>query len=130
MVTRWVAESAIEKELNELKEYREFANSCSECQKQKSKCIHPQPSLAEKIQGLFQASYMRPMIIVSIASAFGSFAGIHHLGPYLVQILNTYETPISPADSTVCDVHSVRIFYYKDSFNRLIALAVRRFGLV
>lgn len=98
----WVAESEIAKELNELKNYREFANSCAQCQSLKARCTHPAPTMADKLKALFQASYAKPMIIITVGNCLTNFIGAHSLNPYLVQILNTYETPMSPVNSTVC----------------------------
>lgn len=74
-------DSAIEKELNELKEYREFANSCTGCQVLKIKCDHLLPTLSEKIAGLFQASCATPMVIVALGVIFSSFVGISRANP-------------------------------------------------
>lgn len=97
----WVSESEIQKELNELKEYRDFANSCPDCLYLRIKCNHPLPSLMEKVTGLFQASYAKPMLIMLIVTFFSHFLGIYHIMPYMAQILNTYGLPVSPADSAV-----------------------------
>lgn len=97
----WVSESEIEKELNDLKEYREFANSCSDCQALKIKCDHPLPSLLDKFKGLFQASYAKPMLIMAMSTFFTFFTAIYHFIPFLAQVLNTYETPVSPTNSMV-----------------------------
>lgn len=41
------------------------------------------------------------MMIITIASFFSGFTGAHHVNPYVVQILNTYQTPMSPNNVTV-----------------------------
>lgn len=107
----WVSKSTIQKELDQLKKYREFANSCSDCQAQQIKCCHPPSSLSDKIIGLRHASYGKPMLIVVIAVFFTQLTAVFHITPFMAQILNTYETPISPEDSTVTQlIDSVRIF--------------------
>lgn len=97
----WVSESAISVELNDLKRYREYANSCAECRAVSTKCSHPLPSLADKMKEVVQSPCMKPMIIITLCSLFTSFTGAHHLNPYLVQILKTYETPLHPNYFTV-----------------------------
>lgn len=97
----WVSEQNIQEELDNLKRYREYANSCSECRAAEINCSHPPPTIAEKVKSLFQTCYMKPMLIIAAGSTFTSFAGAHHLNPYLVQILNTYQTPVDPIKSTV-----------------------------
>lgn len=97
----WVSESDICDELNDLKRYREYANSCSDCRTLNIKCGHPLPTLTDKMREVVGASCMKPMIIITMCSLFTSFTGAHHLNPYLVQILKTYQTPIHPSYFTV-----------------------------
>lgn len=100
----WVTESEIEKELNELILYRDYTNSCLDCRTSKIKCAHGPLSLADKVKQLFTASYVKPMLIITISAMFTAFTGAHHLNPYLEQILNTFDTPMDPSNVTVSEL--------------------------
>lgn len=109
----WVPQQNIQEELDDLKLYREYANSCTDCRAVGINCSHPPPTISEKVKGLFQISYMKPMVIISAGSIFTGFTGSHHLNPYLAQILNTYQTPLDPNDATVniINEHNILNFY-------------------
>lgn len=97
----WVTEAKIVRELNELKQYRDYAKTCFECRSSGIICPHPQPSLLNKIGELAKPSYVKPMLIITITSFFSGFIGAHHINPYVVQILNTYQSPVNPSTATV-----------------------------
>lgn len=44
------------------------------------------------------------MLIIAVGVFFTNVTGISRANPYLAQILNTYETPVSLADSTVPNI--------------------------
>lgn len=85
-----------------MKRHRSFANSCSACEKAKIECTHPTPtSMSEKLKYLIRQRTLKPFIILVICSVIGFSSGTHHLIPYIVQILNAYQSPISPNWATV-----------------------------
>lgn len=107
----WVSEPEIEVELNDLKRYREYANSCVDCRNASIPCSHPLPTLLGKVKNVFQPAYVKPIMIITTCSLFTSFAGAHHLNPYTVQILNTYQTPMQPSDVTVARKLFILIYF-------------------
>lgn len=111
----WVSEEEIQQELKELKSYREYANACPECRLSSSKCTHPLPTLWEKFTALFQASSMKPMLIITVCAFFTSTIGAHSLNPYLAQILNTFQTPLEPKKSSVIELTDMSCHRYIDS---------------
>lgn len=92
----WVSEKAVQDEFEAIKRYNEYSNSCSVCEKKKIKCTHPPPNMKEKCKELLRKRTLKPFIILVSCQFIGHFSGIHHLMPYIVPILNTYESPISP----------------------------------
>lgn len=97
----WVSEKAVEVEFNEMKRYNETSNTCNECEKLNVKCTHPQPKLTDKLRELTRKRTMKPFIILVICGIVGNFSGIHHLMPYIIQILISFESPISSNKATV-----------------------------
>lgn len=121
----WVAEEEIHKELNELKRYREYSNTCDQCKSSKSQCTHSLPSLMNKIKGVCQTSYMKPMLIIALSSFFTHFTGAHHINPYLAQVLNTFQTPMQPSKATVITtllhfgaIHFILVYFVMHVFHR------------
>lgn len=97
----WAPESIVQIEFEAMKRHKTFANSCSACEKAKIECIHPPPSMGEKFKYLFRQRTLKPFFILVICSVIGFSCGTHHLIPYIVQILNAYQSPISPNWATV-----------------------------
>lgn len=96
----WVSEKAVQSEFEAIKRYNQKSNSCLQCEKAKVKCTHPPPNLNEKFKELLRKRTLKPFIILMCCQFMGHFSGIHHLMPYIVPILNTYESPISPGWAT------------------------------
>lgn len=98
----WVSEKAVQVEFEEIKRYNEYSNSCSSCVKAEKKCNHPPPTIQHKLQELTRRRTMKPFIILLCAFAISQFTGTHAMRPYIVQILKSYGSPISPKYATVC----------------------------
>lgn len=132
-----MSEKEIQNELDELKRYRDYANSCGQCRISESQCTHSNPSLMEKIRDLRQTSYMKPMLIIALCSFFTHFTGAHHLNPYLAQVLNTFQTPMQPSRATVrrhmiiynrsyaCVLYNYNTIFFIHSLARLSSVSPR-----
>lgn len=57
--------------------------------------------MSEKLKYLIRQRTLKPFIILVICSVIGFSSGTHHLFPYIVQILNAYQSPISPNWATI-----------------------------
>lgn len=97
----WAPDSMVRFEFEAMKRHRSFANSCSACEKAKIECTHPTPSMTEKLKYLIRQRTLKPFFILIICSVIGFSSGTHHLIPYIVQILNAFQSPISPNLATV-----------------------------
>lgn len=97
----WAPDSMVQIEFEAMKRHKAFANSCSACEKSKIECTHPTPSMTEKLKYLIRKRTLKPFFILVICSVIGFSSGNHHLIPYIVQILNAYQSPISPNWATV-----------------------------
>lgn len=97
----WVSEKAVETEFNEMKRYNEYSNSCNECVKFNVKCTHPPPTIGDKLRELLRKRTLKPFGILVIGGIVSNFSGIHHLMPYIVQLLYAFESPISANSATV-----------------------------
>lgn len=97
----WVSEKSVEAEFNEIKRYKEYSISCNECLKSSIKCTHPPPTMIDKFRELTRRRTVKPFIILVTCGIVGNFAGLHHLMPYIVQLLYAFESPISPNTATV-----------------------------
>lgn len=96
----WVSAKAVKVEFDEIKRYNQYSVSCSACIKSQKKCTHP-PNLKQKLQELFRRRTMKPFIILLTAFFIAQFSGSHAMRPYIVQILKSYGSPISPNWATV-----------------------------
>lgn len=97
----WTSKEAVQEEFDSLKKYRDHSNACDECQRAETKCTHPLPTLMDRFNAMFKANCMRPLIIFTVCSIFTNFAGLHHIFPYTVQILNTFNCPFNPNKAIV-----------------------------
>lgn len=97
----WTAEDAVQTEFSGIQRLKVFASSCTPCEKSKIKCTHPMPTMTEKLKQLIRKRTLKPFFILIICSVAGFFSGTHHLMPFIVQILNAYQSPISPNWATV-----------------------------
>lgn len=99
----WVSEKAVQIEFISMKRYNDYSNSCNDCEKTNTKCPHPPPTMKQKFNELLRKRTVKPFVILLVCNFIGTFSGIHHLMPYIVQILITFESPISPNWATVYD---------------------------
>lgn len=97
----WTSKEAVRDEFETLKAYRESTNKCSQCQRDQIICTHPPPTLMDKFNAMFKSSCMRPILIFTICSLFTNFSGLHHVFPFSVQILNTFNCPFNPNKAIV-----------------------------
>lgn len=96
----WVPQTVIQDEFDSIKRHKEFSNSCDDCKKAVIKCTH-QDMQKPSIKELIQKKTMKPFLILMVLGSVAFFSGTHHLTAYMVQILNTYRSPISPNLATV-----------------------------
>lgn len=104
---KWVrgwrkSQNHVEAEYSDMKRYKEFSNACAGCRKGKLKCTHPPATFVQKIKELIQKRTLKPYFICVVCGLIGFTCGSHHLMPYIVPILNTYQSPISANWATVC----------------------------
>lgn len=97
----WTTKEAVQKEFDALKKQCDISNACSDCQRVQTKCTHPLPTIVDQFNAMIKANCMRPIIIFTICSVFTNFAGLHHISPYTVQILNTFNSPFNPNKAIV-----------------------------
>lgn len=97
----WVSPKAVEKEFAEIVRYNEYSKACAECVKAEQKCTHPPPTTIQKLQELIRKRTLKPFAVLLIVFFIAQFSGMHAMRPYIVLILNTYGTPISPNWATV-----------------------------
>lgn len=60
----WVPKEAIAHEFYELQRHSERSKSCKSCIKQHLQCIHPQPTLIEKLGELTRKRTLKPFFII------------------------------------------------------------------
>lgn len=72
----WVPAKNVEKEFAEMQRYNVHSNSCGSCQKSKSICEHPPPTLKQKLQELIRKRNLKPFTLALLCFAFSQFIGI------------------------------------------------------
>lgn len=97
----WVSEDAVQSEFEQIKRHKKYTNSCLKCEKANIECTHPMPTMSQKVKQLKRKRTLKPFFVIIICSVAGFFSGTHHLMPYIVQILNAYQSPLSPNHSSV-----------------------------
>lgn len=98
----WHINESVQREFNDLKRYKEFANACPVCRKAKVPCTHPPTSVIQNFNALLQRKTIKPFSILVFCLFFGFSCGTHHLLSFTVQILNTFQSPIDANWATVC----------------------------
>lgn len=81
----------IAQEFKELQQNIEQSKSCAFCIKQNLKCLHPLPSLREKLTGLKRKSILKPFSLLMIMFLVAQFNGNYAMRPFIVQIFKAYE---------------------------------------
>lgn len=99
----WVPQSVVQTEFDSIKRYKESSNSCSACKKTSTKCTHlGAQTTGQAIKELIRKRTLKPFFILIVMGILSYFTGTHHLTAYMVQILNTYRSPMNPNWATVC----------------------------
>lgn len=91
----WVSPDAVKTEFDALKQFRMWANGCTECTNANIQCKHLPPTFMNKLHDLCQPRNLQPFCLLSMAFFIVNFCGIYAMRPYLVQILQVYRIPIS-----------------------------------
>lgn len=72
----WVPAKNVEKEFAEMQRYNVYSSSCGSCQKTKSVCEHPPPTLLQKLNELTRKRNLKPFILLLVCFAFSNFVGL------------------------------------------------------
>lgn len=97
----WVSEKAVQDEFDKLKRHQEFSSSCPSCQKAEKKCLHPPPNLIERFKELARKRTLKPAIILLICCFASQFAGMNQMSPFIVQILEAFNSSLDPKKCTI-----------------------------
>uniref|UniRef100_A0A1B0CIY0 Putative sugar transporter n=1 Tax=Lutzomyia longipalpis TaxID=7200 RepID=A0A1B0CIY0_LUTLO len=92
----WVDAETVEKEFLELQRYSINSSRCNPCQKADQTCIHPPPTLIDKLKELTRKRTLKPVFVVTMFFLFCQFSGMSGMRPYLVQIFQAYGVPVNP----------------------------------
>lgn len=93
----WVPKYVVQTEFDTIKNHKESLNSCGECKKTSTKCTHlSSQTIRQAIGQLTRKRTLKPFFILLIMTFISIFSGNLHLNSYMVQILNTYGSPMSP----------------------------------
>lgn len=98
----WRIDERVEEEYSDMQRYKEFVDACAACKKEKIRCTHPPPTMAQNLKELAKKKTIKPFLIFTICGFFAYTCGSHHLQSYFVQIMNAYQSPIDPNQATVC----------------------------
>lgn len=96
----WKVDDHVKAEFEDLQRYKEFSNACSMCRKANAKCSHS-PPLFQNFRELTRRKTVKPFLIFSTCGFFAYTCSSHHLMTYVVQIMNTYHSPIDANWATV-----------------------------
>lgn len=80
----WVSPESIEKEFQELKDYREASSACASCAKQSIKCNHPGVTFFQRIKELKRKRSLKPFILIVSLQFFHEFSGMSVYMPYII----------------------------------------------
>lgn len=97
----WVSSPLVAQEFADLQRHIKLSKSCKACIKEDRECSHPSPTLTEKLSELPRKRTIKPFVIIFSLSFLAEFSGISSMRPYLVQIFNAYEIPMSTDDAVV-----------------------------
>lgn len=70
------------------------------CIKQNVKCIHPLPTMMDKISEMKRKRTLKPFTIIIALFVIVQFTGIASMSPFMVQIFQAYQSPI-PSDKAI-----------------------------
>lgn len=99
----WVPQEVVQQEFDSMTRHRESTNSCEDCKIAMTKCTHRSKSvnISQNVKELIQRRTLKPFTILMAIAVASFYSGSHHLSAYMVQILNTYHSPISPNVGTI-----------------------------
>lgn len=116
----WVSAETVAQEFQELQRHSHRSKSCNLCIKQDLKCSHPLPTLCEKLFELKRKANLKQFAILIPLFFLLQFTGVFAMRPFIVQILEAYESPI-PLDQTAA------ILSFIDNLGQLASLCSVRF---
>lgn len=64
--------------------------SCVNCEKASLKCVHPPPTIFDKVKSLTRKRVLKPFFLVSILFLLMQFSGMFVMRPYIIPILSAY----------------------------------------
>ncbi|XP_063708964.1 facilitated trehalose transporter Tret1-like [Culicoides brevitarsis] len=87
-------EEIVIQEFSEMKFYNENANKCIPCQKKRvTICSHTE-SFREKAKEMLRKRTLKPFLLVLSFFTFYQLSGMHAMRSYLVQLFETFDSPI------------------------------------
>ncbi|XP_055308983.1 facilitated trehalose transporter Tret1-like [Sitodiplosis mosellana] len=92
----WVSSDVIANEFYELQKHSERSKSCDLCIKENLKCVHPLPTMREKLSEMKRKRTLKPFSIIISLFVIVQFTGIASMAPFMVRIFKAYESPIPP----------------------------------
>lgn len=97
----WTTKEAISEEFVALERHSERSKACKSCIKRNLHCIHPSPTMAEKIAELKRMPTLKPFFIIISMFFISHFTGDLSIRPFIVQILKAYDSPISSDENVM-----------------------------
>lgn len=104
----WVSSEIIANEFQALQRYSAQSKSCELCIKKGVSCIHPLPSLWEKLKVLKRKKNIKPFFIVLTLLCITSFSTTFAVSSYILQIFKAYNVPME-ADRAAVISNSVKL---------------------
>lgn len=92
----WVSKAAVAVEFQELHRCNERSKSCANCIERTVKCSHPSPTIYEKLCEMRKSKTMKPLFVTMSMFFIAAFSGVTGMGPFIVQILKAYDSPLAP----------------------------------
>lgn len=97
----WVPAELVKDEFEMLKRYSKNSKACDACKELEVPCPHPPPSTKEKIREMGRIGTRRALFLISFLFIIVHFSGMTAMRPYMVQIIDTYGSPVSSATTIV-----------------------------
>lgn len=92
----WVPKQNVSNEFQALQQYSKRSKSCNACIKENTECMHPLPTMTEKLKEFKRKQMLKPLFLVMSLFIIAEFSGITGMTPFIVQIFKAYGSPISP----------------------------------
>lgn len=114
----WAPQNVVQHEFETTKRYKKSSDACGSCRRAEIKCTHlHERTFRQAIKELVRKKTLKPLSILAVMGFAAYFSGTHHLVAYMVQILNTYRSPISPNLATVCNFRAFHLNLVKILIN-------------